>query len=334
MLYELPRYEYFEARTPGEAVKALQDGGGRAAVIAGATDLLGLMKDSVSGPEMTVPERLVGVTRVPEMNGIREDADGVRIGAAVTLSRIMANESLRRGFPLLCSAAAQVGSAQLRNMGTLGGNLCQRPRCMYFRHRDFLCFKKGGKKCFAVAGENRDYHAVLRLGRCVMAHPSDTAPALTALRAVCRVSGPDGDTEIPIDEFFLGPDASGETVLGKGRILREIFIPHAGAESRQIFLKRSARHSTDFALSSVAAAAEMSGPVCGHITLVLGGVAPLPVVVPGAEEILAGKRLEKKLIEKAADEALNNAKSLSMNRYKIDMTKALIRRALTMISER
>jgi xanthine dehydrogenase YagS FAD-binding subunit len=332
MLYELPGFEYLAAATSARAVSLLREHGEKAAVIAGATDLLGLLKDRVEGPALKRPEVLVDIRPAPELGQVSEGPDGLAIGAAVTLSRLAESEAVRRRFPALCQAAGRVGTTQLRNMGTLGGNLCQRPRCLYFRHRDFLCFKKGGKRCFAVTGEHRDYHAILRLGRCVMAHPSDTAPALLALNAAAVVAGPDGEQVFPLRELFLGPDSLRETALRGDQLLKEVRLPLPGPGTRQLFLKQGVRHAADFALASVAVAAELADGVCREVRLVLGGVAPLPLEAEGAEAVLRGRRLDGRLAAEAAEAALAGARPLPMNRYKVDLARALVRRALERVA--
>jgi len=333
MLFELPGFGHRDVDTVGQAVSLLRDYGEKAAVIAGATDLLGLLKDRVEGPGLKLPEVLVNIKPIPELGLIGEDPGCVGIGAAVTLTRLAASDVIRRRFPALAEAARLVGTTQLRNMGTLGGNLCQRPRCLYFRHPHFPCFKKGGKRCYAVAGENRDYHAILQLGRCVMAHPSDTAPALIALKAAAVVAGPEGEKIVPLRELFLGPNSVRETALRPDQLLKEVRLPLPGPGSRQVFLKQRVRHAADFALASVAVSAELADGVCREVRLVLGGVAPLPVEAEGAEALLRGKRLDERLAEEAAEAALEGARPLPMNRYKIDLARALVRRALVLIAD-
>jgi len=333
MLFELPYFEHAEATTVPQAVSLLREHGDEAAVVAGATDLLGLLKDRVEGPAMKTPRILLDIKTIEELNQINEYSEGQRIGAAVTLADLVHNDLIRKHFPVLSQAAAQVGTTQLRNMGTVGGNLCQRPRCMYFRHPHFLCFKKGGKRCFAAAGEHRDYHAVLNRGRCVMGHPSDTAPALIALNADCVIADSEGEKNVPLQKFFAGPDSFRETVLRPEQILKEIRLPWPPTGSRQIFLKRRVRHAADFALANVAAVAVFAGEICREINLVLGGVAPLPILAEEAAGVLRNRRWDEQLIGEAAEAAVEGAKPLPRNRYKIDLAKALVRRALRMICE-
>jgi len=330
MLFEVPSLEHVDPRDMKEVASLLQKYGRKAKVIAGATDLLGLMKDKVEGPELRIPEVLINIKEIPDLTHIvYHERTGLRIGAGVTLSRLAASDVIRQQFTILSQAALQVGTTQLRNMGTLGGNLCQRPRCLYFRHPHFLCFKKGGSKCYAVTGEHRFYHSILKHGKCVAAHPSDLAPALIALKAEVMIMSPTGKRRVPLQEFFVGPNHYTESVLKTDEYLTEIRVPNRSERIRQVFLKERIRHSADFALSSVAAVAQISGGICKGIRIVLGGVAPFPYVVPMAEEEVRGKKLDKDLISQAAVASVEGAKPLSMNGYKIDLTKALVRRALT-----
>ena len=330
MLFELPSFEHVNARDVNEVVSWLQKYGRKAKVIAGATDLLGLMKDKVEGPEFRIPEVLVNIKKIPNMTRIAyHEGTGLRIGAGVTLSRLAASDVIRQEFTILSQAALQVGTTQLRNMGTLGGNLCQRPRCLYFRHPHFLCFKKGGSKCYAATGEHRFYHSILKHGRCVVAHPSDLAPALIALKAEVMIMSPNGERKLPLQEFFLGPNHYTESILKTDEYLTEIYVPTQNEGTRQVFLKGRIRQSADFALSSVAAVARISGGICKDIRIVLGGVAPFPYVASMAEEDIRGKKLDEGLISQAAEVSVEGAKPLSMNGYKVDLTKALVRRALT-----
>ncbi len=333
MLFELPSFEHVEARDGKEVVSYLQKYEGKARVIAGATDLLSLLKDRIEGPELKIPEVLVNIKRIPEMTRITfDEGGGLRIGAGVTLNRLAASDLIQKDFKILSQAALQVGTTQLRNMATLGGNLCQRPRCLYFRHHDFLCFKKGGSRCYATMGEHRFYHSILKYGKCVMAHPSDLAPALIALKAEVMIMGPYGSKKVPLQELFLGPNHYTETVLKADEYLTEIHLLPQNRGFHQVFLKERIRHSADFALSSVAAAARVSRGICEDIRIVLGGVAPFPYVAFMAEEVIKGKKLHDGLISQAAELSVEGAKSLRMNGYKVDLTKTLVKRAITSLA--
>ena len=250
MLDELPPFDYLDAATLAEAMAALIEHGPRAQVLAGGTDLLGLMKDRISGPGMPVPELLVNVKRIPELHGIAEAADGgLRIGAAVTLADLERDARVTARLPALAQAAAAVATTQIRAMGTVGGNLCQRPWCWYFRHPQFPCLKRGGKQCFALPGSNRTYFGVLGLGVCVMSHPSDLAPALIALDARVAIAGATGLRRVPIEQFFRGPRSRTETVLEPGEILVAVDVPAPAPGARSLFLKHRLRGTWDFATS-------------------------------------------------------------------------------------
>jgi len=330
LLYELPSFELLDVATVRDAVVCLNKYSGKARVVAGGTDVLSLMKDRVEGPELKIPGVLVNIKTIPELNQITYDEyAGLRIGAAVTLNRLEAFEIIRQKFNILTQAAGQVGTTQIRNMGTLGGNICQRPRCMYFRHPHFPCYKKGGDKCYAVAGEHRYYHSIMKNGRCVMAHPSDIAPALAALDAEVIIAGSEGEKKMTLQDFFAPGNGFTETVLKPGEFLTGVQVPNPKGKTYQSFLKRRIRHSTDFALSSVATVARITDGICEDIRIVLGGIAPFPYMALRAAEILKGRKLAEKLISQAGEASLAEAHPLPKNRYKIDLVTALVRRALT-----
>jgi xanthine dehydrogenase YagS FAD-binding subunit len=332
MLDELPPFDYLDAATLAEAVAALTEHGPRAQVLAGGTDLLGLMKDRISGPGMPVPEVLVNVKRIPELHGIAEAADGgLRIGAAVTLADLERDARVTARFPALAQAAAAVATTQIRAMGTVGGNLCQRPWCWYFRHPQFPCLKRGGKQCFALPGSNRTYFGVLGLGVCVMSHPSDLAPALIALDARVAIAGATGLRRVPIEQFFRGPRSRTETVLEPGEILVAVDVPAPAPGARSLFLKHRLRGTWDFALSEVAVSATGHGR-WENVRVALGGVAPFPFRATAAEAVLAGHAPSESLLREAAAAAVARARPLTQNGYKIDLTRALVARALSALA--
>ena len=329
LLLELPSFELIDAESVKDAVLYLNRYAGKARVFAGGTDLLGLMKDRVEGPKLRVPEVLLNIKTIPEMSQITYDKEaGLRIGSTVTLSRLETTDAVRQGFDILSQAARQVGTTQIRNMATIGGNLCQRPRCIYFRHPHFLCHRKGGQRCFAVTGEHRYYHSIMEHGKCVMVHPSDIASALAALGAQVLIATPAGQKEIPLQDFFLPANSYTETALKPGEFLTAVRVPVRKKKTYQLFLKRRIRNSTDFALSSIAIVAQISNTICEDIQIVLGGVAAFPYIASRAIEILRGRKLTEKLILKAADGSVEKARPLLNNSYKIDLTKALVIRAL------
>jgi xanthine dehydrogenase YagS FAD-binding subunit len=333
MLDELPALAHVDAESVEDAVRWLQEYGDRAKLLAGGTDLLGLMKDRIDGPGMPLPDVLINVKRIPGMAEIVEQPDGgLRIGAAATLVDIERHPAVTARFAALAQAAASVATGQIRAVGTIGGNLCQRPWCWYFRHPQFVCLKRGGRQCFAIPGSNRTYFGVLGLGVCVMSHPSDLAPALIALGARAGITGPDGRREVPVEQFFKGPRSVTETALGRGDVLAWIDVPAPAPGSRSLFLKHRVRNSWDFALSAVAVSVMPEAGAWARVRIALGGVAPFPYRATAAEAALTGREPTAERIREAADAAVARARPLAMNGYKIDLTRALVGRALAALS--
>lgn len=294
--------------------------------LGGGQDLLTTMKDYI-----TRPSRVVNLKNIRGLDRIEGDAKkGLRIGALVTLAQIEENAEIRRSFPGLAEAAHSVATPQIRNLGTIGGNLCQRPRCWYYRLEEVICLKKGGSECYAAKGENK-YNAILGGGPSYIVHPSDLAPMLLALGASIAVVGADGARTIALDKFFTLPSEGNirrENVLKNDEIITEIQVPASSFAAHSTYLKFKERESLDFALSSVAAAIEMNGGVVKQARIVLGGVAPIPWRAAQAEASLIGKRLDANTLSEAARLALDGAKPLDKNAYKIPLTQTLVRRAL------
>lgn len=276
------------------------------------------------------PDALVDLTGVAELAEVEWRQDGsAEIGAAVTLATIAEDGRINASFPALAQACAIVGSPALRNMGTLGGNLCQRPRCWYFRQR-LPCHKHGGSFCYAYDGEN-EYHAILGGGPCYIVHPSDSAVALMALGATVNVAGPSGARRVPIDEFFILPARriDSENVLGVGEVVRSIELPAVSSGGRQRFDKVMQRGAWDFAVVSLASARWTNGSV----RLVLGGVAPIPWrITSSIEEDVASGALGPDDIDTLAERAMYDAEPLAKNGYKVDVALALLRRAIADLS--
>jgi xanthine dehydrogenase YagS FAD-binding subunit len=221
-----------------------------------------------------------------------------------------------------------VASPQLRNQGTIGGNLCQRPRCWYFRG-DYDCARKGGDVCYAVDGENR-YHCIFGGGRCQIVHPSDTAPALIALDASVRVAGPKGTRVVPLEKFFVLPadDVTKETVLERGEIVTEVLLPPADPAMRSSYRKVRARGSWDFAMAGLAVALTKKGDRVERVRAVLSGVAPIPWRSAGIERALVGQRLETRTIARAAEAAVAGAEPLAQNAYKVALVRGVVEEVL------
>ncbi|MCL6642821.1 MAG: xanthine dehydrogenase family protein subunit M [Candidatus Bipolaricaulota bacterium] len=293
--------------------------------IAGGTDLLGELK-----ARLRSPKRLVNLKSLSDLREIAySPKTGLRIGALVTLAQIEQHPVIRERFSLLAQAASSAATPQLRNMGTVGGNLCQKPRCWYYRNKLFHCWLKGGEKCFAEDGENK-YHAILGADRCHAVHPSDLAPALIALDATIRVVGPDLDGEILLQELYAKPTESHRqmTILGPGELITEIRVPTPKENARGVYLKAMERQSWSFALVSVAALLHCEGERIADARIVLGGVAAIPWRAKDSEKILIGQRFSEELAERAAEAAVAGAQPLRDNAYKIPLAKGLVKQAL------
>jgi xanthine dehydrogenase YagS FAD-binding subunit len=321
-------FELVDARSPAEAVALLRRHAGRAQAFASGADLLYLMKDGVEGPALALPAVLVNLGEIEGLRRIRIDGSGLSLGAMVRLAEIVEHPLLRAEYSLLVQAAERVASPQLRNTSTVGGNLCQRPRCWYFRNPDVVCLKKGGSTCWAVEGDNRYYHAVLEGGPCHIVHPSDLAPALIALDARVSILGPSGTRTSPLEDFFVTTerDLHRENVLGPHEILTEIAVPRP-TRMRQVFLKATVRQTGEFALSTVALSLRTERDVCRDSRVVLGGVSPRPLRSRSAEAVVAGKPLSAEVIRAAAAAAFADARPMSMNAYKVTLGEGLVRRA-------
>ncbi len=326
-------FEWMSPNTIAEAVSALksapssEDPDDAARPIAGGQDLLTTMKDYI-----TRPSRIVNLKAIRGLDKIAEDGKGgLRIGALVTLTQLEEHSVVRRNFPGLAEAAHSIATPQIRNLGTIGGNLCQRPRCWYFRLEEAVCLKKGGSECFAATGENK-YNAILGGGPSYIVHPSDLAPMLLALGGSVSVVGAEGRRTIPLDKFFTLPTEGNlrrENVLTNDELITEIRVPASKFAAHSIYLKFKERDSLDFAMASVAAALTLgANKTVTEARLVLGGVAPVPWRVPRAETALIGKALSSDLLSNVARIALEGAKPLEKNAYKIPLTQTLVQRAL------
>jgi xanthine dehydrogenase YagS FAD-binding subunit len=326
-------FEWVSPTNIDEAVSLLKsapaggDADEAARPIAGGQDLLTTMKEYI-----TRPTRVVNLKNIGGLDRIQGDGKkGLRIGALVTLTQLEESAEVRRSFPGLAEAAHSIATPQIRNLGTVGGNLCQRPRCWYYRLEEVVCLKKGGSECYAAKGENK-YNAIFGGGPSYIVHPSDLAPVLVALGASVSVTGAAGKRTIPLDKFFTLPSEGNirrENVLRNEEIITEIQVPASAFAARSTYLKFKERDSLDFALASVAAAVEVAAnKTVKQARVVLGGVAPVPWRAPKAEAFLVGKTLSKDVLAEAARLALDGAAPLEKNAYKVPLTETLVRRAL------
>lgn len=292
--------------------------------LGGGTDLLVAIAEEISLPDVVVDLRTI-----PDSSGIRDLDDGsVRIGASTRVAELGGDASIRERFPALAQACDVVGTPALRNMGTIGGNLCQRPRCWYFR-RGISCLKNGGTACPAVTGENQ-YLAILDNGPCHIVHPSDPAVALAALDAVVEIASLAGRRQVPIGEFYTLPSErlDQETVLAPGEFVSAILLPATSAGGTQHYHKLMQRDAWDFALVSIAGCKRPNGDV----RIVLGGVAPRPWRVnTSIEEDVASGGLDEDTIATLAERALYDAKPLSKNGYKVELAASLLRETISQL---
>jgi len=293
----------------------------KSVVMAGGIDLLGELKDN-----LVAPKRLVNIKSL-DLNYIRTSKDGIRIGATTTLTDVASHKEIVKTYTALAEAAESVASVQIRNVGTIGGNLCQRPRCWYYRGEEFHCLKKGGHQCFAVEGENK-YHAIMGGGPCHIVHPSDTAPAFIALNAKITVQGPNGERTIPASDFFVLPmeNLYQETVLQPNEVVTEVFVPKPKSGTKSTYLKFKEKGSMDFALAAAAVSLHVEGGTCKAAQVVLGGVAPTPWQADATA--LVGKAVTEDHVVKFADAVMQEASPLRDNAFKITLSKTMIKRAV------
>jgi xanthine dehydrogenase YagS FAD-binding subunit len=323
----VPNFSYIRARSVDEAVRYLSLDGARAH--AGGTDLLGCLRDRVFDVST-----VVSIAGLKELKGIEETpAGGLRIGALTTVAEVVRHPVIRSKYRALSMAAAEVASPQLRNQGTIGGNLCQKPRCWYYRG-EFHCLRKGGDKCYAVEGENA-YHCIFGGENCFIVHPSDTAPALVALQASVVIAGPNGRRSVAVENFHVPPseDYTRETVLEPDEIVMEIVLPPPAARLRSSYRKVRARRAWDFALAGVALALVFTGDQAADGRVVLSGAAPVPWRSAEAEKVVKGSRLDQDGAAKAAEAAVKDAEPMAQNEYKIALFRELIEQELTSIGQ-
>lgn len=317
-------FEYASPATREQAVQLLAAEPGRTAALAGGSDLLALLKDGVVNPG-----RLVSLKKVQGLAGIRSTPDhGFRIGALTTLDVLAAHEALRLDHPAVAEAAGQLAGPQIRNVATVGGNLCQRPRCWYFRNGFGLLPVRDGKS-MVLEGDNR-YHAILgNDGPAYFVSPSTLAPVLIALDAEVAILGPGGERRIPLEKLYRTPQADGEREhdLAPGEIVTELLLgAPAGRQVANYEVRQ--RETLDWSLATAAVVLETEDGRVKRARVVLGQVAPVPWVAREVEAFLQGKPVDEKVAEEAGKLAVQGAKPLSRNRYKIQLARVAVRRAL------
>jgi len=317
------RFEWVNPTSVEQAVAALEQG---AVIKAGGIDIMDLLKE-----HLIEPTRLVNLRTVRGLDQLSDGEGGLRIGSLVTLARLADDPVVRRRYTALADAAGHAATPQIRNSATLGGNLLQRPRCWYFRSEEFNCKKKGGDKCFAIAGNGENaYHAIFGNRTCAAVHPSATATALVALGAVARIHGERGQREAPLESFFVAPEADvrRENALGAGEIITEVTVPPPAAGASSAYIKQGEKESYDWPLAEVAVVIEQQGGVCRRASIVLGAAAPVPYRARAAEQALAGKRIDEGAARAAAAAAVQGATPLAQNAHKVQLFQAVVRRTI------
>ncbi len=318
----MKKFTNINATSVAEATSALQQYSGKAKVIGGGTDLLGEM---IYFSLPSLPEYIINLKTIPDMEYINEDSSGLKIGALTKLHDIATSSVVQQNYGVLAQAAGRVASWQIRNMGTIGGNICQQVRCWYYRSswNKFNCLRKNPNGiCYATTGDHRFQHSIFgATNGCVAASISDTGTALVALDAKIKTS----KQTIDASAFF---DGFTSTVLDADEIVTEIQIPTQPSGSKQAFAKATIRRAVDFALAS---AAMVIAPATGNVTsarVVLGAVATTPRLATGAADALIGNTISEATADAAATAALSGAIALPLNKYKIAMAQGLVKRAI------
>lgn len=317
-------FEYVSPNSRSQAISLLGATWGNTAVLAGGTDLLALMKDDV-----VAPKRLVNIKDVADLRGISSTAQGLRIGALTNLGELADDDNVKKNYPALSEALLEAASPQIRNMASIGGNLCQRPRCWYFRNGLGLLPKDEGGKELVAAGENR-YHAVLgNQGPAKFVSPSTVVPILIAYGAKIHLEGPKGKRELPLEKFFVIPKTESEREhdLRANEIVTELVIPPA-SDLKAAHYEVRQKEAFDWPLAVAAVTLKMHGSNVQSSRVVLGYVAPVPWPSAEAQQSLSGKPINKETAQKAADAALAKATPLSHNAYKVKLAKVAVARAI------
>lgn len=321
----MPDVQLYQPAELDDALNLADQFGDKGWLLAGGQDTYGWLKDRAKHPQA-----MIDLTGIDALHGIRETADGIEIGATTTLREVIRDERLKRDYSLLVSAANVVASPQIRNVGTLGGNLTQDTRCWYYR-RGLDCYRAGGNTCYANSTEsmNRE-HCVFGASRCVAVTPSDTAIALTALDAKMVIQSLDGERVVTVEDFFVGPAThiTSMTSLGRREILTSIRIPAKWAGKKFYFEKVADRNVWDFALVSIATAMSMDGDAINDSRFVLGGVACTPHRLRNVERAARGKSLSEESAEALASLASEGASPLNYNQFKLPLMENLVRRAM------
>ena len=318
-------FELYQPMELDGALELLRSHGPDAWILSGGLDTFDWLKDRAKSPGV-----VVDVGGIEELAGIEASGDGMRIGAMTSLDAVVKHPEVRTRFPMLAEAAERVATPQIRHQGTLGGNVAQDTRCWYYRS-GWPCYRAGGNTCYANAPDalNRE-HSIFESNRCVAVSPTDTGPALVALDAEMEVRSAGGTRMVPAESFFIGPstDITRMTVMEPTDLLVAVHIPGRWSGSRTYFEKVADRGSWDFALANVAAALDVQGGTIFEARIVVGGVAARPLRLRRVENAVAGRPVNAETLEEAGRLAVENARPLQFNAYKIALTRNLVTRAI------
>jgi len=321
----IPAFELFQPTSVDDALALQARHGAKAWVLAGGMDSFDWFKDRIKRPEV-----VIDLSQVKELRGVRPSGDGLEIGAMTTLTEVVRHPLVKEKFSILPDAAEAAASPQIRNQGTIGGNVSQDARCWYYRG-GWPCYRAGGNICYAdtPTGLNRE-HAIFDANRCVAVNPSDTAPALIALDAKFVVRTPKGEKVVDAENYFIGPgiDITRMTILKPGDLLTAIRIPPTWSGAQFYFEKVRDRASWDFPLVNVAAAMKTSGSTIQQIRIAVNGVAAHPVRLTAVEDAVTGKPRNEETAEMAGQIAIRGAEPLQYNGYKVPLLRNLVKRAI------
>ena len=326
----MPAFDLLQPSSAADAQRLLQENGSDAWVLAGGLDSFDWLKDRIKKPAV-----VVDLSGVDELKGIRSTSDGLEIGAMTTLTEILNHAEIKKNYGVLAEAAGLVASPQIRNQGTLGGNVSQDTRCWYYRG-GWPCYRAGGNICYAdtPVGRNRE-HAIFGANRCVAVHPSDTVPALIALDAKFVLQTPKGEKVVDAEDYFVGPDIdiTRLNILQPGDLLTAIRIPATWSGAKFYFEKVRDRNVWDFPLMNVASAIKLSGSNIDQIRIVVSAVSPRPMRLKAVEDAVKGKPADATTGEMAGKLAVQGAVPLQFNAYKIPLMRNLVKRAIGGVEE-
>jgi len=317
-------FKIAQPKTVEGAIGVAGDDFSKSKMLAGGTDLVGELKERTQTPDL-----VVNLKSIPGLNSVKSTSRGLEIGALVTLTDLAENKEVARGWPALTQTTLKTATPQVRNTATVGGNLCQRPRCWYYRDATYPCLKKGGELCYAREGEN-EFHAIFDNSTCNIIHPSNLAPALMVYGALMDITGPDGTETLPVEEFWVSPeeDISVENILEPNHVVTRIILPKGSESSTSAYLEVREKQSYDWSICGSTVNLILDGGKVRSSRIVLSAVAPTPVRRTDLEEMINGKSINEKLIKAVCDEAVKDATPQRDNQYKTILVKATLSRAI------